>query len=272
MRMQFAWLHDARGGNPDVVRGVSDGVTIWKTLMAAASLAAGLCVGQAAPDTAKPAPVWMDKPIPEWTESDAKQILAGSPWVKSVTPAVDTSAEKKASESSHRPHFGIGGGGFGRHKKDAEDADNGSFSSSSKSGPSVPPPPVVLTLRWESALPVREAELKARDVRAPAVDEAHYAIAIYGVPSRLVRDDSKKAVDHLKSLAAIKRTAKTDMKPSSVEIMQRDDGPVIVYLFAKSNEITWRDHQITFEAQVGNLKVSQLFAADDMRFHGALQL
>ena len=54
----------------------------------------------------------------------------------------------------------------------------------------------------------------------------------------------------LRSLATIKSAAKTDLKPSSVEIMQRDDGPVILYLFPKSNEITWRDHQITFEARV----------------------
>jgi len=223
-------------------------------------------------------PVWKDKPIPEWTESDAKQILTDSPWVKSVTASVEKTEEKKPAPRIGRQGFGIGG--FGRHRAaNSDDANGGSGGSSSgspdagKSGaPAIPPAPLVLTLRWESALPVREAELKAKDVRAPAVDENHYAIAVYGIPGKLVKDDSKKAAERLKSQAAIKRGTKEDMKPSSVEIVMRDDGPVILYLFSRTNEITWRDHQIEFDAQVGNLKISQSFAADDMRFHGTLEL
>ena len=104
------------------------------------------------------------------------------------------------------------------------------------------------------------------------VDEDHYAIAVYGIPSKMVKDDSKKFADRLKTQAAIKRDAKTDIKPSSVEIMLRDDGPVILYLFPRNVEITWRDHRIEFDAQVGSLKIKQSFDADDMRFHGTLEL
>jgi hypothetical protein len=104
------------------------------------------------------------------------------------------------------------------------------------------------------------------------VDQDHYAIAVYGISSKVVKDDSKKFADRLKAQAAIKRDTKADLKPSSVEIMLRDDGPVILYLFPRSVEITWRDHQIVFDAQVGNLKIKQAFEADDMRFHGTLEL
>ena len=43
--------------------------------------------------------------------------------------------------------------------------------------------PPDLKVRWESAQPIRAAELKARETNAPAIDESHYAIAVYGVPT-----------------------------------------------------------------------------------------
>lgn len=34
------------------------------------------------------AETWKTKQVAEWTEDDAKQVLADSPWVKKFTPAV----------------------------------------------------------------------------------------------------------------------------------------------------------------------------------------
>ena len=48
--------------------------------------------------------------------------------------------------------------------------------------------PPALKLRWESAFPVRAAELKARDTSAPTLNADYYAIAVYGVPSRISDD------------------------------------------------------------------------------------
>src|ERR1019366_3173419 len=125
-----------------------------------------------------------------------------------------------------------------------------------------------LTLRWESALPMREAELRAHDIGAPTFDDDHYAIAVYGIPRGMVKDGTKETAEELKKEALIKREGKKDAKPSSVEILLRDDGPVVVYLFPKSAEFNWRDHRIEFGAQVAKLKFSQSFLTDEMRFHG----
>jgi hypothetical protein len=219
---------------------------------------------------------WKDKQIPEWSEADAKQLLADSPWAKKSTVAVDkTLANKTPSKLGRQGGFGLGSIGLGRHRgsNGGNASDNGNSATSSSSGAAgIPDAPLVVTLRWASALPIREAELKAPDTRAPMVDEEHYAIEIYGLPSKQVKNDSKTLADQLKAKAAIKRLAKDDLKPSSVEIVMRDDGPVLVYLFPRKAEITWRDHEINFEAEVGNLKIKQAFQADDMKFHGALEL
>ena len=130
----------------------------------------------------------------------------------------------------------------------------------------------MLTLRWESALPVREAELKDRDVDAPTVDENHYAIAVVGVPRNLLQADIHAMEGELKKQAALKRDGKKDFKPSSVQILQRDDGPVIVYLFPRSTEITKSDRRVEFDAQIGRLKFAEPFYIEDMVYDGKLAL
>jgi hypothetical protein len=192
---------------------------------------------------------WKNKQSTEWTEDDAKELLKDSPWVKRVVATLVKAPESAAV--GRRGTRGVAGG---------------TITPASAKAPT-------LTLRWESALPVREAELKARDVTAPTFqDEEHYAIAVYGIPREALRDDSKIIADDLRRRSLLKREGKKDTKPSSVEILLRDDGPVVLYLFPKSAEFGWRDHKIEFDAQMPGLKLTQVFSFDDMTFHGKLEL
>ena len=193
---------------------------------------------------------WKNKQFPEWTEDDAKELLKDSPWVKTVAATLAKSQDRTT---------------FGRRRGKRHGAID-------KTAPADAKPPT-LTLRWESALPVREAELRARDVTAPTLDDQdHYAISVYGIPRGILRDDSKIMAEDLKRQALLKREGKKDTKPSSVEILLRDDGPVVLYLFPKSAEFNWRDHRVEFDAQLPNLKFTQAFSLDDMTFHGKLEL
>ena len=206
---------------------------------------------------------WKNKQYPEWTEDDAKEVMTNSPWAKAVVVTPVKPDAKNGQPGSHRGRIAIGGLGIGRTGRHGGD-DGGKAT--------TPDQPATLTLRWESALPVREAELKARDTGAPDVADDFYAIAVYGIPRAAVTDDSKERQDELKKMAVLKREGKKDLKPTRVDILLRDSGPLVVYLFSKSAEFTWRDHGITFEAQVSRLKFSQAFSTDDMMFHGKLEL
>jgi len=212
---------------------------------------------------------WKDKTVPEWTQEDAQQLLNASPWVRSVTPAIDRSAQNQPRRSpvtfggipglggGRRGGYGYPGGGYPGGRPNTQDTY------------SEPPK---LALRWESALPVREAELKARDNDAPTLDPDHYAIAVYGVPARFANGDSKTLADQFKKQAAIKRDGKKDLKPSSVEVLQRDNGPVIVYLFPRTKEITSEDRRIEFDAKIGRLDLSESFYTEDMFYQNKLEL
>jgi hypothetical protein len=223
---------------------------------------------------------WKNKQYPEWTEDDAKQVMTDSPWAKTVVATPVKSTGQEASKGGHRGRTSIGGlgiglpgiGGSGRHGGgQGGDADGGG-SPKANGGAGSPDQPATLTLRWESALPMREAELKARDTGAPVVEDDFYAIAVYGIPRGILTDDSTARAAELKKQAVLKREGKSDIKPARVEILLRESGPAVVYLFPKSAEFTWRDHSILFEAQIARLKFSQAFSTDDMMFHGKLEL
>ena len=55
-------------------------------------------------------------------------------------------------------------------------------------------------------------------------------------------------------------------------MLQREEGPVVVYLFPRSKEITAQDRRIEFDAKLGRLKVSSSFFSEDMTFQGKLEL
>src|SRR5260370_28012908 len=232
---------------------------------------------------------WKDKRFAEWSEDDAKQILSDSPWVKTVTPTVDRSANdgqrRSGGGGGQSGRIGMGGigiglpgmGGMGRRGGMGGPGTGGGGypggggqSGGTNDGTASAPP--TLKLRWESALPVREAELKAREIAAPAVDEGHYAIAVYGVPNRMANGNSQNLAEQLKKQAVLNREGKKDMKPSSVEVLEREDGPVIAYLFPRSNEITKDDKQILFDAHIGRLQLAQPFYLEDMVYQGTREL
>jgi hypothetical protein len=237
-------------------------------------LALPLCL-LAADDTAAP---WKSKQIPDWTESDAKDFLNESPWVKSFTPGM------KAANTQVRRSMnpigmggiglgvpGMGGPGMGGARRGMGYPGGGYPSGQSQRSSNTEDPPK-LTLRWESAMPVRSAEIKAHDNLAPTIDEKHYAIAVYGIPDRLLDGDTKKLQDQLKKEAAIKPDGKKDFKPSSVEVLERPDGPVVVYFFSNSTEIAKADRRAEFDATIGRLILTQSFFIDEMVWQGKIEL
>lgn len=201
---------------------------------------------------------WKTKRAAEWTEQETKQVLADSPWAVQCTPTI-----KKEEKRSHASPIGVGIPGVGRRRTDpSQDPNN---------APPAPDTQLALRLRWESALPIREAELKAREINAPAVDEDRYAIAVYGIPSHFTKDP-QSAGDRLKGQAALKRQGQKDLKPSHVDVIQRDDGLVIVFLFPRTKEITVQDSRVEFNALIGPYQIAQSFHIDEMIYQGKLEI
>lgn len=218
-------------------------------------------------------PSWKGKASSSWTEDDALQILNNSPWAKTVTVTVmplQSEDARREGGNMGQPH-GVGFDGIEQKsnlpKVPTSVLDLFKVDNSVRAEPSV-----TLLLRWESALPVRVAELKSHVMEPPTLEGDGYRLAVYGIPGKSFKGDPQALGNPLKQQAFLKRDGKKDVKPSSVEVFQLGDGLVIAYLFPLSAEISHNDRRIEFEARVGRVGIVQFFNLDEMQFQGKLEL
>ena len=216
---------------------------------------------------------WKTKSIAAWTADDARQILTDSPWAKSALAGItrpQTEAQRREGGNMGQPK-GVGFDGIDNGKRIAMPASvfaTGEGPNRARGGTQF----VKLRLVWESAMPVRAAQLKAQDVEPPTLEGDGYSIAVYGVPFADVKGDPKILGDPLKQAAMLKREGKPDVKPVRVEVFQRESDCVVVYLFPLSAEISKRDVRVDFYAQIGRLVFAQVFSPEQMEFQGKLEL
>ncbi len=135
---------------------------------------------------------WQAKPFTDWNEKDVQKMLQSSPWAKQFSVALAASngavGGRRAGNSPNSgamsgPASGSDPGGLGRYAGSREGAPD--------SGPGGGPT-INLTVRWQSAKPVREAIVKAKygneaatSPEAKKMLEApvdHYILAVGGVP------------------------------------------------------------------------------------------
>jgi hypothetical protein len=220
-------------------------------------------------------PIWQTKPASEWTEEDARQVLASSPWSRAIKATVTrrlTEEQLREAGQMGQPE-GIGNEGVdpkGSGPKISPDVltGPGGDDRSLRSLPQF----ITLKLRWESALPVRLAELKSHEVEPPTSQSEGYSIAVYGIPGGNFKGDPKQLGEPLKKLAALKREGKKDVRPVSVEVFQGENGMVVVYVFPLSAEISRNDRRIQFEAHIGRIVFTQYYDLSRMEFAGKLEL
>jgi hypothetical protein len=210
-------------------------------------------------------PAWQGKPVSRWTQDDAKQLLTDSPWVKQITPQNirDLSPDERREGGNMEAGIGKGVG------LAIFEIWNPQAQADAIARAHYKPTPDAVTIRWESAMPVRAAEQKAGETAAPQIDDDHYAIVVYDIltPKRY------NLAHELRGISYIKRDNGKTIKPSSVEILRQPDGKAtLVYYFPRRVEITKKDGRLEFVAQIGRLFISQFFYTFQMQFQGQLEL
>jgi len=219
---------------------------------------------------------WTTKPVAQWTQSDAAQILTKSPWARTIEAGVS----RRLSEDELRDGgkmgqpTGLGYDGVDPKGSGPKTPTLPGLFSGKNAGPSprTKPGSMIVRLRWESALPVRLAELKTNESEPPTLEGDGYRIAVYGLPGGYFKGDPKKLGNPLKEEAFLRREGKKEVKPSIVEAFPLGDGWAVVYLFPLSAEISPKDGQVEFDAQIGRIVVSQAFQLAEMMFQGKLEI
>lgn len=213
---------------------------------------------------------WKTRSIRDWTEQDAKLVLTESPWTlnfrAAVMPLESESARREGGNMGQPQGVGYAGVDNTTDRQRVAKVLGGNFSAAPPIGP------IPVRVRWESAMPVRAAELKAHEPEPPTLDGEGYQIAVYGLPGNYFKGDPKTLGEPLKRNAYLKRDGKPDVKPSSVEVFQTGSGIVVAYLFPFSAELSERDALVEFNVLIGRIAVIHSFDLREMRIEGKLAL
>lgn len=221
-------------------------------------------------------PPWAAKRAAEWTETDALQVLSDSPWARMATPRILPALT--AFERRDGGNIGAQGGGQGMQLDRLPEALN---PLGTTPAPVRPESKIArLSIRWETALPIRAAEFKVNESGIPDVDGEDYAVAIRDVSFRVASIDKMQLKDlgkELRKISALKIEGRPEgikqIRPDRVLVIELgNETATVVYMFPRSSHIMTGDQRLEFDAQIGRIAVAQYFYPHDMQFEGKLEL
>jgi len=198
---------------------------------------------------------WDEKDPKDWTGAERTELLTKSPWAKEATV-----------------HYNAGAGMMTSGAHTAQMSRRGRVSTDS--GVSASPDKYRTIVRWESALPIREANRNiSKDDPA-----ANYILGLVGdVPmlGPMADDESQAAYEN--RLANLKQYTKLEKKGEPIYLSKLgyrgsgDDGVALFY-FVRNDLITLDDHTVTFVTKLGPVDIKVKFSTHEMLYRGKLEL
>jgi hypothetical protein len=210
---------------------------------------------------AAPGEFWNDKPPTEWSEKDVRRLLTKSPWAKEVEP------EFNMGEMGGPPGGGMGGPPPG-----------GAPMGGPPGGGMGGPPQFKIVVRWESAVPVREASKQS----LPAEAEGHYVLSISGMPAMGDRpgpgggsappaDFREQMLARIRKDTVLQPKGRNPFRPDNI-LPPNKDGAMLVLFPIGAEPLKASDKEVIFQTKMGPLDLSAKFVLKDMLYRGQLAL
>ncbi|MDE2664597.1 MAG: hypothetical protein OXI69_00445 [Acidobacteriota bacterium] len=259
---------------------------------------------------------WEKKEYKQWKPKEVHKLLTKSPWAQNVSldpmrmrrggfdnieggPTEDPSARRGDPDQS-RGSGGGGGldGGFGGGGASPPSGSVGagggagppSGSPLGGGGPGLGgrrpaarrgPPPINVTVRWASALPVKQAVIRARyrgdfeeseqDKQLLNLKDEQYVVLLSGLPSRMARG-LQRSTERIKQMSVLHRKKKEPIAAASVEVLPRDQFVEIFMFFPRDEAIALEDKDVELRTQVGPFKIKRKFRLKKMVYNDKLEL
>jgi hypothetical protein len=223
---------------------------------------------------------WQVKSFGEWSDKDVHRMIENSPWAKQYSLA-----------NTPPTNNGRGRGGGGGRSADGPIADMSQDGMGSAAGRNRTdssddvrgPAPVTLTIRWQAALPVKQALLRLKyGSEAATSSEAKkilenqddaYVIGIVGLSQGLVRGVPVQIKRDLMEFTFLSSKGKDNLHPADVQFNSSASQFIDVYfLFPKKTPFTLDDKEIEFTTKFGTLVIKERFRLKDMVINGKLEL
>ncbi len=250
---------------------------------------------------------WQQKKFTDWSEKEIAKLLSDSPWARQALATADTkgsSGGKGGSGSSkggggkssggniggggsrgggsRGGGGGMGGGSMGGGMGGGGMGGGSEMGGGGGMGQGGGMPSMSATVRWLSALPVRQAIVKAQlgveaatslETRAMLErEEKDYVVALVGLPLRAARTSPEKLKASLKSKTTLNRKGKEPIAPQSIDMKQSGQAFGLIFRFPRKDAITLDDKEVEFACQLGPAQFKRKFKLKDMVFEGNLAL
>jgi hypothetical protein len=206
---------------------------------------------------------WHKKKYLEWSQKDVQKMLNDSPWAKPFEFHPPTSGDKEELPGRATCEA-CSGGNPNRYGTEL-------------------PETMMIVIRWQSALPVKQAMVKARfgaeAANTPeaaqflARQEVFYVVGVASLPAQLLPDAPEK----LKAKAVLKRKNKPPLAAAQVKSGAIENNLAAVYFAFPRTEngapaVAVEDGEIEFALELGSNDISRKFRLKDMLFDGKLEL
>ncbi len=218
----------------------------------------------------------------QWTSADAQQVLTDSPWAQPASASFATTDPDQDRPIGPVPNApGMSG---------PNAASDGRWDGGVGRIPHLGNPTLDITIRWDSALPVRQAlKLIAKEPPAPA-SNSDYVITVIGlVPAgryrsagRLPtqsRSDDGSTIDPqdpeqmLEGLMGQSRLMPRGEKAIAPDDVKLDAASGALHLFfPRTERLSLKTKEVVFATRFGSMTIYKRFRLKDMRYEGKLEL
>ena len=206
---------------------------------------------------------WDEKQPADWTRDEIERLLTKSPWTKeaSITNTAQTGPLGATRTAiNRRGRMAGGAGGVNPNGGSQIPEVTGKWKAS---------------VRWESALPVREA-LKSKITRE--ISE-NYVINVFGdIPNAVPSDEDSPDQRKLKFDILQERT-RLERKDDPIDLKRVELAPATplsppgtLFYFSRILPLAPEDKQVTFVTKIGPLAIKCKFTLKEMMYRGNLEL
>jgi hypothetical protein len=216
---------------------------------------------------------WQSKPFLEWSDKEVQRMLTNSPWAKPVSAtgaeamtgatrgSATTSSDTTSATDAVGPMTAQGTIPSTVSKSRDQSANSASLQ---------------VVVRWQSALPVREARERLRLGTAarplPDREEPDYVIALSGLPHGLVNAALERDRRDLLRETSLHVKGKPASHPSDLETGLRSDAGELILVFPKNAPFTLDDKDVEFSTHIGPWSIKCKFHLKDLVYQGKLEL
>jgi hypothetical protein len=264
----------------------------FKITLVAIGTAVAMCAADA----------WKNTDFTKWSPEDSKKVLTKSPWAKEVSVSMGQGTMPTGNGSRRGGGGGgmagtdaggmggMGGGGGGRGM-------GGGGGGGGEMGGGYSAPSLNLIIRWESAIPVKEAAMKlnygdhlpAKGEKGYTLDapQNNYILSVTGLrlggargrtregaddqPAEgTPRSQADRIKDQLMTSTQLVRKGKDPIAPA--DVMVNANTNVVYIIFPKADVISDDDKDVEFRLTMGRIQVKEKFSLKDMHFSGKLEL